>query len=131
LLALKGNQGHLHEEVRAFMETLAKTENPHDETVEKDHGRIETRRVWVSDRVDWINARSTFPGLKTLVLVEALREMGGKSTVERRCYLSSLPPEAKPRPPTATLSTYPSSTFLPFPPLHSAIALPQSMRAIY
>jgi predicted transposase YbfD/YdcC len=95
LLALKGNQGHLHEEVRTIMETLAETEPPHDETVEKDHGRIETRRVWVSDRVDWIDARSTFPGLKTLVLVEALREMGGKPTVERRCYLSSLPPEAK------------------------------------
>jgi predicted transposase YbfD/YdcC len=95
LLALKGNQGHLHEAVRTFLETRANTEPAHDETVEKEHGRIETRRVWVSDRVDWIDARATFPGLKTLVLVEALREIGGKSAVERRCYLSSLPPEAK------------------------------------
>jgi ribosomal protein L34 len=95
LLALKGNQGHLREEVRTFMEMRVETEPPHDETVEKDHGRIETRRVRVSDRVDWIDASSTFPGLKTRVWVEALRERGGKPAVERRCYLSSLPPEAK------------------------------------
>jgi predicted transposase YbfD/YdcC len=45
LLALKGNQGPLHEEVRTFMEMRVETEPPHDETIEKDHGRIETRRV--------------------------------------------------------------------------------------
>jgi hypothetical protein len=63
--------------------------------VEKDHGRIETPRVWVSDRAEWIDAKSTFPGLKTLVRVEALRETGGKPMVERCCDLSSLPPETK------------------------------------
>jgi predicted transposase YbfD/YdcC len=96
VLALKGNQGTLHKEVRALLEGQAQDEAPGDVKVEKGHGRVETRRVWVTDRVDWIDPRSTFPGLKTLVMVESEREMAsGKKSVERRCFLSSLPPDAE------------------------------------
>jgi predicted transposase YbfD/YdcC len=96
VLALKGNPGTLHQEVRALLEAQAQNEAPGDVKVEKGHGRLETRRVWVTDRVDWIDPRSTFPGLKTLVMVESEREMAnGKKSVERRCFLSSLPPGAE------------------------------------
>jgi predicted transposase YbfD/YdcC len=95
VLALKGNQGILHKEVRLFMEDLAKKEAPAEESCEKEHGRIETRRVWVSDRIDWIEGKCRFTGLKSLVQVEAVRAMGDKTSTECRCFLSSLPPDAK------------------------------------
>lgn len=96
VLALKGNQTTLHEDVRLFMETEAKG-NPQGvaTTVEKDHGRIETRRVWVSDRIDWLSQRSDWRGLRSLVMVESVREMGNKATQERRCFISSLPADAE------------------------------------
>jgi predicted transposase YbfD/YdcC len=95
VLALKGNQGRLHEEVRILLEAQAEDNAPGDVTVEKGYGRVETRRVWATDRVEWIAPESSFPGLKSLVMVESEREKtGGGKSVERRCFLSSLPADA-------------------------------------
>jgi hypothetical protein len=94
VLALKGNPGTLHQEARALLE--AQNEAPGDVKVEKGHGRVETRRVWVTDRVDWIDPRSIFPGLKTLVMVESERKMAnGKKSVERGCPARKTPREAE------------------------------------
>lgn len=96
VLALKGNQGTLLEDVRLFMENEA-NKNPQGQavTVEKDHGRIETRRIWASDRTDWLHQKGDWPGVRTLVMVESVREMGDKVATERRCFIASLPAEAQ------------------------------------
>ena len=93
VLALKGNQETVHEEVRTFLddailqdpETLAYTE-----TIEKDHGRIETRRYWQSDRLAWFADRNKWEGLQTVGVVEAIRDIKGQGQPERRYFLSSL-----------------------------------------
>ncbi|MFO1513976.1 MAG: ISAs1 family transposase [Verrucomicrobiota bacterium] len=59
------------------------------ETVDKDHGRLETRRYYQSAALDWFADRAQWEGLATVGMVEALREANGKPTVERRYYLSS------------------------------------------
>lgn len=107
VLALKGNQATVHEEVKTFLDAaLTERTAPRPvgarltpgaahlalwETVEKDHGRIETRRYFQSAELDWFADQSKWEGLKSVGLVEATREVGGKQTVERRYYLSSLP----------------------------------------
>lgn len=107
VLALKGNQETVHEEVKSFLDaTLLEQQSPRPvgarlskeastlagwETVEKDHGRLETRRYYQSDRLDWFADRPKWEGLKSVGLVESTREVDGKTTVERRYYLSSLP----------------------------------------
>ncbi len=107
VLALKGNQERVHEEVKTFMdETLAEKQGPRLpgaklslaaaslvawETVEKDHGRLETRRYYQSTHLEWFADLDKWEGLGSVGLVEAVREIGGKRTVERRYYLSSLP----------------------------------------
>lgn len=107
VLALKGNHETVHEEVKAFLdETVAEPATPRPvgaklspaaatlavlQTVEKDHGRIETRRYYQSAEVDWFADRAKWAGLRSVGMVEAIREIGGKRTVERRYYLSSLP----------------------------------------
>ena len=61
------------------------------ETVEKDHGRFETRRYYQSDQLDWFADRLKWEGLHSVGMVESHRQVEGKTTVDRRYYLSSLP----------------------------------------
>jgi predicted transposase YbfD/YdcC len=107
VLALKGNQETVHEEVKSFLDaTLLEQQSPRLqgaklskaaatlvslETVEKDHGRLEIRRYYQSDYLDWFADRPKWEGLKSVGMVESLREVDGQTTVERRYYLASLP----------------------------------------
>jgi len=107
VMALKGNHEVVHDEVKSFLDTTvteAATKRPAGvqpsraaatlaklETVEKDHGRQETRRYYQSGALAWFADRSKWEGLQSVGLVEAEREVRGKVTVERRYYLSSLP----------------------------------------
>jgi predicted transposase YbfD/YdcC len=62
--------------------------------VEKDHGRIETRRCIASDILTRWQQPALWPGMRSIVMVEATREIGEKITTECRYYVSSLPPDA-------------------------------------
>jgi predicted transposase YbfD/YdcC len=101
VLALKGNQGTVHEEVKDFLDDLAgrpAAAGPRTQVfqeVDKDHGRIETRHYWQSDDLEWFADRPLWKGLQSVGRVEATREIGGQTTVERRYYLSSLPLDAE------------------------------------
>ena len=95
VLGLKGNQGTLHQRVkRLFDEALtqgwAGTRHGYHETIEKDHGRIETRRLWCTDSIDWVRNRHSWPGLRSIVCVESQRTIQNKTSIERRYYISSL-----------------------------------------
>ena len=59
------------------------------ETVDGDHGRIETRRVTVVHDVAWFKERHNWPGLKGLVIVESAREIGTRTERETRYCLTS------------------------------------------
>lgn len=98
VLALKGNQSTLHEAVRLFLEQA----NPSstvlsDEWEESDagHGRVETRRCVVSDQIDWLEQKPQWAGLRTVAMIEETRESKGKTSVERRFFISSLPADAQ------------------------------------
>jgi predicted transposase YbfD/YdcC len=104
VLALKGNQETVHQEVKSFLDQLVAEKAAGGraklskaaaalagwETVEKDHGRIETRRYYQSTELDWFADRSKWEGLRSVGMVEAIRELNGVRSVERRYYLSSL-----------------------------------------
>lgn len=104
VLALKGNHETVHEEVKSFLDEAVAEKNSKSarpskgavnlavlETVEKDHGRIETRRYSQSAELGWFADRAKWEGLRSVGVVEAIREIGAQRTVERRYYLSSLP----------------------------------------
>jgi predicted transposase YbfD/YdcC len=95
LLALKGNQGSLREDVEVFVaeqqaKGFADTVVTRDTTVDGDHGRIETRAVTVIHDVGWIQQRHDWPGLKAVVVVDSSREINGKTEHETRFYITSL-----------------------------------------
>ena len=95
ILALKGNQGTLREDVEVFVDEqkalkYKDTTISTHKTVDADHGRIETRNYTVIHDVDWLQERHQWPGLNAVVMVESLREINGKTTSETRFYITSL-----------------------------------------
>jgi len=101
VLALKGNQETVHDEVSRYMDDLIVRwkRDPQSvpglgfhETNEKDHGRTETRRFWQSCDVAWFADRDKWKGLHSFGVVESVRDINGAISVERRYHLLSLTP---------------------------------------
>jgi predicted transposase YbfD/YdcC len=106
VLALKGNQETVHAEVKSYLDDAIiqqiqaptrkakvqpEPELAYLETVEKDHGRLEIRRYWQSGRLGWFADRTKWEGLRSVGVVESVRQVGTEPpTMERRYYLSSL-----------------------------------------
>ncbi len=96
VFGLKGNQETLHDEVKTFFDWALKEkfkDIPHDffETVDGEHGRIETRRYWCTSQVAWFADAQKWKGLRSFGLVESERTAGEKTSVERRVFIGSLP----------------------------------------
>lgn len=95
LLALKGNQGEFHDDIKLFLDThiqddFTKIEHDVFSSVSGDHGRVETRKVWLTSDVDWLIARHPrWKSIRGLALIESTREMNGNETYERRLYITS------------------------------------------
>ena len=95
VLALKGNQGSLREDVELFVAEqkaadFKNTTISRDQTVDGDHGRIETRTTTVIHDVAWLQERHDWPGMKAVIIVESSRESAGKIERETRFYITSL-----------------------------------------
>ncbi len=95
VLALKGNQGSLREDVELFVAEqkvsgFKDTTISQDETTDGDHGRIEVRKTTVIHDVTWLQERHNWPGMKSVVVVESTRELGDKIETETRFYITSL-----------------------------------------
>jgi len=88
ILAVKGNQGELREQVEAVCER----QRPVSDTTEteKGHGRIETRRCQVFEKGLIVDPEGRWAGLRTVVKITSTREIRGHATSEDRMYISSL-----------------------------------------
>jgi predicted transposase YbfD/YdcC len=100
ILALKGNQGRLHDSVKlafdgATPDVLTGRCQDHSTTTDGDHGRIETRQAWVVTDIDWLEEKKEWCGLRSLGIVDSTVEAAGKVTQERRYFISSLLCSAK------------------------------------
>lgn len=100
VLALKGNQGRLRDDVEEFFteqkaNEYADCKPSRHETLEKSHGRIETRVVTVVGDIDWLTERHPWAGLASIVMVESCREIAGRSESESRFYITSLSASAE------------------------------------
>lgn len=94
VLALKENHPNWYEDVTLWMNTEYDAGRLSVlETVEKDHGRLETRRYTLSTRLDWLDGRANWAGPNALGMVESRRkiEIGDKVSIERRYYWCSRP----------------------------------------
>jgi len=105
VLALKNNHPTLYEDVSLFLNSAIQNNfldpfgqpiaHTFHRTIDKDHGRIEVRSCWCTEQIAWLEDKSEWTGLRTIVVVECERSVNGHTSVERRFYLTSLPPNAK------------------------------------
>ena len=91
VLALKGNQGTLHADVRLFLDDPETRPTGTHTTVDGDHGRIETRTCTVSTDIGWLQEVHDWPGLNAIGKVIRTRETSAKVTTETAYYLLSTP----------------------------------------
>lgn len=94
LFSLKGNQSNLHNDIKLFFDGCIENNFegiPHDfhETIDTGHGRIETRKVWTTSDIKWLDDFEKWKGFKTIGMVESERLVGEKSSKERRFFISS------------------------------------------
>lgn len=96
VLALKGNQGTLHDAVINYIDKesrdgFANVDARHHVTEETGHGREETRSYIQMSVPDTLQELERWKGLKSIGVVTSICVRDGKETVERRYYISSLP----------------------------------------
>jgi len=100
VLGLKGNQSALQESVEDFFEAAAAGDFAavaHDfhEEIDKDHGRLEVRRYWVSEDLRTLPDNPLWAGLRSIGMVERHCTIATTETVERRYFINSIPAQAK------------------------------------
>lgn len=93
VLGLKGNQGKLKKDVARFFSCAVRDdfvllEHDYHKTVEKDHGRIETREYWIVAE-DSFEVKDEWGGLKAVGMVKSERIVDGVPSWEVRYFLCS------------------------------------------
>lgn len=101
VLAVKGNQGNLFEDVIGYFDWALteggkQTSYTMDETVDGDHGRVEVRRCYATDDIAWLRRKGEWKGIGSIAMIESQRSVAGQeASRERRYYISSLEADAK------------------------------------
>ena len=101
VLALKGNQSTLHDELRSFLEAAQASAFeglPHDflETSARAHGRRETRRYWITGEIERLTQHAQWKDLRSVGRVESIRDIQGRLARERRFCIASIGANADP-----------------------------------
>jgi len=101
-LALKKNQLNLYETVKGLFDDpdeIEKRNCNYHKDINKGHGRIEVRECWATNDESYLNyiknELGEWAGLQSLVMVQSERRINGEVSVEKRYYISSLPPDAE------------------------------------
>ena len=97
VLAVKENQPALHSKLKALLdeailEDFAGMRHGYFEQTDGDHGRVELRKAWVTDQVQYLGELAQqWPALASVGVVESQRQqIGGKASTGRRYFISSL-----------------------------------------
>ncbi len=91
-ISVKANQKTLYQDIMHTFATLRADDHPHlstYETIEKGHGRIETRRYWVTDDLSCISTRDAWDDLQSIGIVETERQIGTRIEQKTRYFISS------------------------------------------
>jgi predicted transposase YbfD/YdcC len=90
ILAVKDNHPKLAESMREFFASFqaASDRTPHTstQTLEKNHGRLETRCCYAFDQLDCLYKPEQWPDLKSFVVLESERQIKGRTSIERRHF---------------------------------------------
>lgn len=93
VIGLKGNQGTLNDDVRFLFKNKPHAIKFHlDVSVDKGHGRLETRHCTVTEDIQWLRERHpNWKKLTSVIEIQSQRDIKGEISTEKRYYISSLP----------------------------------------
>ena len=99
VLGLKGNQSALQEAVEddwtvAQQADFAHVQADFIEKLDKDHGRMEVRRYWITEDLRTLPDPARWAGLRRIGMVERTGVSDGKESLERRYFINSIPADA-------------------------------------
>ena len=96
VLALKGNQQSLHEDVKLYFEDAGLLKNcAYYKTIERARSSIEVREYWQTDDISWLSQRKDWAKLKSIAMTRNTITKSDKTTVETRYFISSLDVDAQ------------------------------------
>jgi predicted transposase YbfD/YdcC len=101
LLAVKANQPGLRQDVERFFADAPAQSLDRYHDLDKGHGRIEDRRVYISRDIDWLTGKRRFPGehrfpkITALAKVETRTELADRCRIETRYFIVSRSMTAK------------------------------------
>ena len=95
ILALKGNQGTLFEDVKLFMEEYAKDKNikntaNYHKNIDKGHGRNEIRECYIYNNVEWIDRKNRWKNLQGIGMIWSHIEENGIKSEQKHYFIYSL-----------------------------------------
>lgn len=99
VLALKGNQGNLFENAKLYLETEILTQNKevlkskglYEKTLEKGHGRIETRECYICPEIEWLEEAKAWSGMTGIGVIVSKRKIeGNEPTISYNYFIYSL-----------------------------------------
>ena len=92
MLAVKGNQAGLHQNVRLYFDDVhLLSKCAYTKTVEKARGSTEKREYWQTDDIGWLPQKKDWAGIKTIAMTRNTVTKNEKTTTETRYFISSLP----------------------------------------
>ena len=95
IFSLKENQEALYRKIKFFFESKIPADNQGFKIYEeynKSHGRIENRKYYITDDIEWLPKKDEWKDFKSIVMVQSTREIRKSITVENRFYITSLMP---------------------------------------
>lgn len=100
VLALKENHPQLYGDVKLYMDDIIQSGKKDLDyyfckTIDADHGRIETRKYWITSNIDWLQGKEKWSGLTSIGMVERIRETDNDYSSEISYYIASIEDNAE------------------------------------
>ena len=94
ILAVKSNQPTLENEIVNYFDTEFAQETLNNDIkffseIDKGHGRLEDRKYWISEKVDFFSKEKEWKGLKSVGMTESTRTVDEITTVQKKYYITS------------------------------------------
>lgn len=90
VIQVKDNQKNLHDDIALFFQEPKNGPFGNCETIDGEHGRIETRRYFTTDDIEWLPGKQDWAGIKTICMAVRERDVNGNVSSEASYFISSL-----------------------------------------
>ncbi len=92
ILAVKGNQPKLEAEIIDYFDNINLESLDYHEERDTGHGRMEVRKYYISSNIDFLSSKDEWTKLNTIGMTESLRYVDGKTSIQKKYYISSIQP---------------------------------------